>query len=93
MRAGLPNSMKGALLAVAIFAGIVVPALTLGIVAVEGWHLPSWLAVSLPVVLFASVRGTVVLLGWRAFRWSLPRFKSWRSRERDADADPPTEVV
>ena len=69
------------LLAVAVFVGVFIPGFTLGFFAVEGWHLPTWLAVTLPVVLFGSVRGTLLLMGWKAFRWSVPRWKSWRKSE------------
>jgi hypothetical protein len=83
--------MKSALLAVAIFVGIVIPGATLGLFAVEGWHLPSWLAVSLPIVLFGSVRGTLVLAGWKAFRWSLPKFKAWRRRNGESPSESASE--
>ena len=68
------------LLAIAVFAGIFIPSFTLGVFAIEGWNLPTWLAVTLPVVLFGSVRGTLLLLGYKAVHWSVPKLKSWRSK-------------
>jgi hypothetical protein len=85
--------MKNGLLGAAIVLGIGMPALVLGLYAMEGWHLPGWLAVSLPIILFGSVRGTAVLFGWKALRWSFPKMKArWRRSRIDAaeslDEDP-----
>lgn len=76
-------SWKRILLLIAIVAGIGIPSVVLGMAAVGGWHLPSWAAVSMPIILIGSVRGTAVLLGWKAFKWSLPKFKAWRQRRRE----------
>jgi len=64
------------LLAVAAVLGIGVPGFTLLLFRIEGWDLPTWLAVSLPIILIGSTRGTAVLLGWKAFRWATPRVKA-----------------
>ena len=53
-----------------------VTVLTLLVFGLEGWDLPTWLAVGLPIILVGSVRGTAVLLGWRALRWAWPRFRT-----------------
>jgi len=66
------------LLAVASVLGIGVPAVILLAASVEGWDLPTWLAVALPIILLGSTRGTALLLGWRAWRWALPRLKAMR---------------
>lgn len=73
-------SIKRVLLMAAIVTGIFIPGIILGISALEGWHLPTWLSVSLPIILIGSVRGTAVLLGWKAFRWSLPRLNALKNR-------------
>ena len=66
------------MLAIAVVLGIGVPGLTLLVFAVEGWKLPTALAVALPIILFGSVRGTAVLLGWRALRWARAKFRAAR---------------
>jgi hypothetical protein len=81
-------SWKRLLLYVAIVVGIGVPSLVLGLTAVEGWHLPNWAAVSMPIILIGSVRGTAVLFGWKAVRWSWPRFKEWRKRQQEEPGEP-----
>jgi uncharacterized membrane protein len=77
------TSKKPPLLAVAAFLGIGVPGATLLLYHVEGWSLPTWLAVALPIILIGSTRGTAVLLGWKALRWATPRVKALR-RSRDS---------
>jgi hypothetical protein len=58
-----------------------VPGFTLLVFKVEGWELPTWLAISLPIILIGSTRGTAVVLGWRALRWAGPRIKALRRRD------------
>lgn len=79
--------MRSLLLPIAIVLGIVLPGATLGLFALQGWSLPTWLAVSLPIVFIGSVRGTVVLLGWKAFRRYVPRWWESRKRARAAKED------
>ncbi|HEX5141235.1 MAG TPA: hypothetical protein VFX19_09840 [Dehalococcoidia bacterium] len=77
--------MKNGLLAAAIVLGIGMPLAVLGVYAAGGWHLPGWLAITLPIILFGSVRGTAVLFGWKALRWSLPKMKArWRRGRTDS---------
>jgi hypothetical protein len=71
---------KPPLLAAAAFLGIGVPGVTLLVFGLEGWRLPTVLAVALPIILIGSSRGTAILLLWKAYRWISPRFKSWRTR-------------
>ncbi len=71
--------MFSSLLIPAGVIGTVVPGLVLGVYKLQDWALPAWLAVLLPVIFLGSLRGTLVLLGWKASR-SL--FRRWRaSRE------------
>ena len=74
---------RPSLLAVAVVLGIGVPAAILLVYQVQGWDLPTWMAVALPVILIGSVRGTAVLLGWRGLRWLWPRFKAMRGSRRE----------
>jgi hypothetical protein len=81
------------LLALAIVLGIGVPGAILLVYQIQGWDLPTWLAVALPIILIGSVRGTAVLLGWRGLRWLWPRFKARRSGgtgEKSLKKDEPT---
>ncbi len=71
---------KPSLLAVAAILGIGVPGVTLLVFWLQGWDLPTWLAVALPIVLIGSARGTAMLLVWRALRWAVPRLKALRHR-------------
>jgi len=76
-------SKRPPLLAVASVLGIGVPGLILIVFWAEGWDLPPWLAVSLPIILIGSTRGTAVLLGWRALRWARPRIGALRRHQQD----------
>ena len=78
--------MKRTLLIAAIVLGIGGPGVLLGAAALGVLSLPTWAAVALPIILFGSVRGTAVLLGWKAFRWALPRFKDWHRARGEASA-------
>jgi len=71
---------KPPLLATAVFLGIGVPGVTLLVFGLEGWRLPTTLAVALPIILIGSSRGTAILLLWKGLRWVSPRFKAWRTR-------------
>jgi hypothetical protein len=71
---------KPPLLVAAVFLGIGVPGVTLLVSGLEGWRLPTVLAVALPIILIGSARGTAVLLAWKGFRWASPRVKAWRAR-------------
>jgi hypothetical protein len=67
-------------LAIAAFLGIGVPGFTLLLFRIEGWDLPTWLAVALPIILIGSTRGTAVILGWRGLRWVRGRLRARQSR-------------
>ena len=71
---------KPPLLAIAVILGIGVPGVTLLVFWLQGWDLPTWLAVVLPIILIGSTRGTAILLGWRALRWAVPRIRGLRRR-------------
>jgi hypothetical protein len=77
---------KPPLLASAAVLGIGLPGVILFVFWAESWDLPAWLAVSLPIIFIGSVRGTAVLLGWRALRWAGPRIKGrWHKSRETAD--------
>jgi hypothetical protein len=67
------------LLAIAVVAGIGLPGGTLLLFAFEGWELPTALAVALPIILIGSLRGTAILLGWKAIRRLIARFRAYRT--------------
>ncbi len=76
-------------LAAAVVLGIGVPAVVLVLFQLQGWDLPTWLAVALPIILFGSLRGTIMLFAWKAIRRA---FKAWRSKRSMRPDDQDSEI-
>ena len=68
-------------------------ALVLGLARLQGWGLPPWLDVGLPIIFIGSLRGTVVVVGYRAARWAVPKWRNWRRRDHaTCDIEHPAEM-